>query len=119
MRKTVKCPACGVPVKPGRLEKHICLVHGLETLNKLEQTAREHKTEAGETFGLVELSLFLFPRKRKKKGKTRKIGNSSLFFKSSKLKLTEAQLNERERIARRGFHEGASVAGSHLRKIDK
>lgn len=62
-------------------------------------------------------------RKGRKSGKRKQMGRrngrSSLFAKRPQVEPTPEQVIARERIQRRGFHEGAFVPGSSIRKIDK
>ena len=55
----------------------------------------------------------------RKKNENKAQMQSRAFLEKTKISLTADQIVEKERIQRRGFHEGAKIPGSNLRKIDK
>lgn len=59
------------------------------------------------------------PKKRRLKGPKRFRVDRSLFVKNRDDHLTQEQVDARERLNRRGFHEGAAVPGSSVRRISK
>jgi endogenous inhibitor of DNA gyrase (YacG/DUF329 family) len=90
----VQCPKCKSRVKKKNLEKHI----------------RRNHVQISNRFG---------SKKKRKIKKGRKYFDFSLYTKRNAGGLTPEQKEHRERIQRRGFHEGAKVPGSNVRKIDK
>lgn len=105
----VTCSACGSRVLETFLTEHartICTAH--------PRRADDQKAKRAAKDG----RLMAFLKKKSGNPKRRHV-DRSLFSNKEKVALTTEQAIARRRIDNRGFHEGAAVPGSTIRKVDK
>lgn len=100
-----KCPQCGSLVRAERLERHLRNIHDAKS-TKEKKTLRKGKNKRP---GRLSPARVMLEEKIK----------SGILVKKRLEQLTAEKAAARKIIQERGFHEGASIPGSHIRKIDK
>ena len=120
--KIQKCPQCEVMLQLSEdaLTGHFIRAHRRSpTLGEFCQfkAARKRKPKnSAKKIGASSTE----KRKKKTSRKNRKLHfDRSIFAKKDTASLTPEQKAAQDRISSRGFHDGASVPGSSIRKIDK
>lgn len=118
--KLGKCPQCEtiLPVLAEALAGHFFLDHGRSPTPGEENQFKAPRKRAPKK--RISKRALKSTDKKKASRKAKKVYvDRSIFAKKSLSSLTPEQQQARERINSRGFHEGANVAGSNVRRIDK
>jgi hypothetical protein len=120
--KIKKCPQCEVMLQfsEDALTSHFIRAHGRSpTRGEFRQFNAARKRKPRNSANKIAVSS-TGKRKKKTSRKNRKLYvDRSIFAKNGTASLTPEQQAAQDRINSRGFHEGASVPGSSIRKIDK
>ena len=105
--KMATCPYCHCSLKPGNVKKHIARVHDKTPPGSLPDSrpiARKNKTK----------------KKKRRPGYREQFRyGSSIYAPRREFPRTAEEKELQDRINRQGFHEGARVPGSNLRRVAK